>query len=222
VNDMIHPDVATAPGYRAIIDEICALDWAGLNRAGISAAAWAYYYFSIQFRENLQVASRLYPDDPALGMLMREECNTANLSPWPGVAQPGEAMDHDEFMRRVLRLDPIDPTLQQRIEQAGRYYLALTRQMDDRTRAMSITSYEDGGLESVFRAMLECRVWDTELLAGFAHFLRKHIGFDSNPDGGHGAMIRHIEPDDRIAPLWQEFYNILVLAVPQLTARQSR
>lgn len=221
MNDMMTTETTIAADYHAIIAAICGLDWAGLDRADMSAVAWAYYYFSIQFRENLQVAHRLYPDDPALGLLLREECNTANLSPWPGVALAGEAMDHDEFMRRVLLLDPIDPATERLIMQTGRDYLARTRVIDDQTRAMSITSYEDGGLESVFKAMLRGRVWDTALLAGFGHFLHAHIGFDSAPDGGHGAMIRHLAPDDRIAPLWQEFYALLVRAAPALVTVPS-
>jgi hypothetical protein len=216
VNDMMTQSAETLPAYQAVIADIDALNWAGLDGAGISAVALAYYYFSIQFRENLQVAARLNPTDPAFALLVREECHTANLSPWPDVALAGEKMDHDEFMRRVLRLGRIDPVTEQRVAEAGLRYLERTRVMDDLTRAMSITSYEDGGLETVFKAMLRCPVWDTALLQGFAHFLRKHIGFDSAPDGGHGALIRHSAPDDRIVCLWQEFHDILVLAAPHL------
>ena len=40
--------------------------------------------------------------------LNRGERDTDNLSPSPGVAAPGERMDHDEFMRRTLELTPIE------------------------------------------------------------------------------------------------------------------
>jgi hypothetical protein len=51
-------------------------------------------------RENLEIARRLYPNDTKLQQLEREECNTDNLSHWPGVASAAEKMNHDEFMRR--------------------------------------------------------------------------------------------------------------------------
>jgi hypothetical protein len=72
----------------------------------MTAATCAYYYFSIQFRENLLVACRLYPRDPALRRLLEDqasklvsvECKTDKLSPWPDVALDGEPRDHDKFM----------------------------------------------------------------------------------------------------------------------------
>ena len=85
------------------------LNWSSLDRDGISAVAWAYYYFSIQFRENLEVAYRLYPGD-MLKALVEGECDTDNLSPWPGVVEAGEKVNHDEFMRRLLTLSPIEPS----------------------------------------------------------------------------------------------------------------
>jgi hypothetical protein len=214
MNDMI--SVPQEHAYDRVVSEISQLGFENLSRAGISQVAWAYYFFSIQFRENLQVACRLYPDEPAISRLREEECGTDNLSPWPGVAQPGEKMDHDEFMRRVLLLTPIDQEVQKRIEDAGRAYLERTRAMDDRVRAMSISSYENGGLEAVFTAMLRCQYSDTPLLEAFRHFLVRHIGFDSDPDEGHGALVRHIAPDDRIMPLWAEFRDLLVKSVPGL------
>ena len=72
--------------YKGVIDEICALGWSRLTEAELTGVAGAYYYFSIQFRENLEIACNLYPADPLLTQLAQEECNTDNLSPWPGVA----------------------------------------------------------------------------------------------------------------------------------------
>ena len=92
--------------YQRAIDEICELDWQGLTSQDMISVAWAYYYFSIQFRENLKIARALYPDDEKLKHLEREECDTDNLSPWPGVAEIGEKMNHDEYMRRTLDMLP--------------------------------------------------------------------------------------------------------------------
>ncbi len=205
-------------GYKSVIAEICNFDWGALSEAELSAAAHAYYYFSVQFRENLQVACRLHPDDSQLANLWREECDTDNLSPWPNVAAPYQRLNHDEFMRRVLELSRIDPQTQARIDAAGQQYLSRTRSVDERTRAISITSYEDSGLESVFTAMLRAKHWNTALLQGFRHFLEKHIGFDGDPDGGHGAMIRHLAPDESVRCLWVEFRDLLVFSVPRLAA----
>jgi hypothetical protein len=85
-------------------------------------------------------------------------------------------------------------------------------------RAQSIASYEDGGLELVFRAMLKTPQAQTPLLRAFRHFLSEHIRFDSDPEQGHGALARHLRPDDRILPLWVGFRDLLVGCVPALAA----
>ncbi len=202
--------------YQAVIDGICNLDWQGLGGDDMTSVAWAYYYFSIQFRENLKTARSLHPHDAKLRQLEAEECDTANLSPWPGVAAAGEAMNHDEFMRRTLELTPIEATRSQRFETIGHCYLADMRALDPTVRAASIASYEDGGLERVFRAILQFSGWDTSLLRAFRHFLAEHVRFDSDPEQGHGALSRHIEVDDRILPLWAGFRDLLVGCVPAL------
>ena len=203
--------------YEETIAEICDLNWPSLTEDGTVGAAWAYYFFSVQFRENLQIARALYPDDEKLQDLEREECDTDNLSPWPGVAQTRETMDHDEFMRRVLALTPVPEALRRRFQASGDRYLRMVREMDATTRALSIASYEDGGLERVFRAMLTSPASQNPLLRGFRHFLSEHIRFDSDPTQGHGAMIRHLRPDDRILPLWLSFKDLLVDLVPGLS-----
>lgn len=79
-----------------------------MSSADLTSVAWAYYFFSVQFRENLEIARTLYPADRLLRQLAQEECNTDNLSPWPRVANTGEKLNHDEFMKRLLRLSPIN------------------------------------------------------------------------------------------------------------------
>ncbi len=203
------------------IRAIGGLAWEGLDERRCVETAWAYYYFSVQFRENLLAARRLHPTDEKLIDLERGECATDNLSPWPGVAAPGEAMNHDEFMRRALLLSPIDPERRQDFTERGEAYLRSTRAVDDEVCAMSIASYEDGGLEHVFEAMLRMPVSANPTVTAFRHFLSEHIRFDSNPDEGHGALARHLKPDHRIKPLWDEFYDLLVAFVPALTAKQK-
>jgi hypothetical protein len=208
--------------YETIIQEICDLGWSTLDERGMIDAAWAYYFFSVQFQENLEIARRLDPNDKSLRSLEREESNTDNLSPWPGVARPGERMNHCEFMKRVLSLAPIPDAKRRRFEASGDHYLRSIRNMDTAVRALSISSYEDGGLERVFRAMLTAPESDNPVLRGFRHFLTAHIAFDSDPINGHGAMIRHLRPDDRILPLWASFRNILLEFVPELAVERDR
>lgn len=203
--------------YEEAIVDICELNWLSINEDEAISVAWAYYFFSVQFRENLQIARILHPDDEKLQELEREECDTDNLSPWPNVAQTGEKMDHDEFMRRVLALSPIPEAKRRRFKLSGDRYLRMVREMDATTRALSIASYEDGGLERVFRAMLTSPASQNPLLRGFRHFLSEHIRFDSDPTQGHGAMIRHLRPDDCILPLWISFKDLLVEFVPSLS-----
>jgi hypothetical protein len=162
------------------------------------------------------IAHRMHPEDKLLNELVAGECETDNLSPWPGVMAAGERANHDEFMRRSLALTPIDPVEQARVEAIGAGYLATMRAQDDMARAMSIASFEDGGLERVFTAILTYQNWDTPLLAAFQHFLIKHIEFDGDPSGGHGALARHLAPDERIRPLWEGFYRLFVDSVPRL------
>ncbi len=202
--------------YEETIEQICHLNWPGLGQEDTIAAAWAYYFFSVQFRENLQIARILHPADEKLQDLEREECDTDNLSPWPGVAQPKEKLDHDEFMHRVLALTPVPDSKRLHFKAAGDRYLRMVRQTDATTRALSIASYEDGGLERVFRAMLTSPASEDPLLRGFRHFLSEHIRFDSDPTQGHGAMIRHLRPDDSILPLWVGFKDLLLELVPNL------
>lgn len=176
-----------------------------------------YYYFSIQFRENLQIACELYPEGEKLRELEEAECNTDNLSPWPGVAHAGEKIDHDEFMRRLLTLSPVDDGHRNTLDLIGQGYLQTIREMEPEARARSIASYEDGGLERVFRAVLRCRHWGSPSLRAFNHFLVEHIRFDSDAEHGHGALSRHLTPDDsQVLPLWSEFQRILVESVPGL------
>ena len=203
--------------YEQVIDEICGLNWINITQADLINVAWAYYHFSVQFRECLEIARSLYPDDERLLELDRGERDTDNLSPWPGVAAVGERMHHDEFMRRTLALTTIAEKSRSKLEAIGQGYLAKTRAIDPNSRALALASYEDGGLESVFRAILTAPHWDGPLLQAFRHFLAEHIRFDSDPDGGHGALCRHLTPDDRVLPLWAEFKRMLIEAVPHLS-----
>ena len=180
------------------------------------AVANAYYFFSVQFRENLQIACQLYPNDCALQALRAEECDTDNLSPWRGVAEVGEKLDHDEFMRRALALPPAFD-FQHDLNRVGGNYLAMVRSVDAPARAKSIASYEDGGLSKVFRAILRGCQWDYDSLQAFRHFLKQHIRFDL-ADGGHADLSRHLSPDDTVAPLWRAFEDILIVAAPRLAA----
>lgn len=222
MSEQIQIDSATKDSigfaYEKVIDDICNLNWSDLDREGLIDAAWVYYYFSVQFRENLEIARGLYPDDDRLLRLDHGERDTSNLSPWPGVAAAGEKMNHDEFMRRTLALTTIDAGRRKRLEALGQGYLAKIRAMDRMSRAVSIASYEDGGLEKVFRAILQAKDWNTPALQAFKHFLEEHIRFDSDPDAGHGALCRHLAPNDRVLPLWTEFKRIFVEGAPALGA----
>jgi hypothetical protein len=207
--------------YREVVDDICELNWTGLAAEDVTRVAWVYYYFSIQFRECLEIARSLYPDDDRLLELDHGERDTDNLSPWPGVATPGERMNHDEFMRRTLELTPLSPDQQPRLRAIGEAYLAKVRATDAKDRALALASYEDGGLECVFKAILTAPDWDGPLLQAFKHFLVEHIRFDSDPELGHGALCRHLTPDQRVVPLWREFRSMLVAAAPRLTVSSS-
>jgi len=201
-------------GYHAVIDQICAMPWDRLTSDEVLQVAKAYYYFSIQFRENLEIACRLRPSDPKLAALRLGECDTDNLSPWPQVTEPGEKLDHDEFMRRLLALQPVRD--EDFLDALGASYLNRVRAVDEHARACSIASYEDGGLSRVFAAMLRAQHWYGAGQRAFRFFLEQHILFDTDDEAGHGSLSRHLVPDDAILPLWSAFAEILMLAVPRL------
>jgi len=205
--------------YERVIDDICNLDWVSLTQEDLTNVAWVYYYFSTQFRESLEIARDLHPEDDRLRQLDHGERDTDNLSPWPGVAATGERMHHDEFMRRTLDLTAISESSRRRLKGLGRSYLTKVSAIDGKIRALALASYEDGGLERVFRAILKAQNWNDPLLQAFKHFLDEHIRFDSDPEQGHGALCRHLKPDDRVLPLWAEFRQMLVEAAPRLTRR---
>jgi hypothetical protein len=201
--------------YLAVIDEIGDLNWSTLTRDELMAACRAYSYFSVQFVEAVDIACGLYPSDRKLIELREGECDTDNLSPYPGIAKEGEKMNHDEYMRRVVAMSSLDHGTRDKVESLGRAYLAEVHQFDAVTRAMSLSSYEDGGLETVFRAMLSAPDWNEPSLGAFRHFLVEHIRLDS---GEHGGLCRHLVADDRILPLWNAFRDILIGAAPRLVA----
>lgn len=201
--------------YHTVISEIGALNWSALTHEELMAACRAYYYFSVQFVEAVHIACELYPSDRKLIELCEGECDTDNLSPYPGIAQAGERMNYDEFMRRVVAVSGLNQTTRDRVDSLGRSYLKEVHRMHPLTRAMSLSSYEDGGLETVFRAMLSAPDWDEPSLGAFRHFLVEHIRLDS---GEHGSLCRHLVADDRILPLWKAFRDLLVEAAPRLAA----
>ena len=208
--------VPTIHCYQHVVDEICGLNWSALAREELMAVSWAYYYFSVQFCETLKMACELNPLDRKLAELREGEIDTDNLSPYPGVAEVGEKMNHCEFMRRVLLMSSLDPEAREKVESLGLLYLAEIQRTDSVTRVMSLPTYEDGGLERVFNAILLAPDWDEPSLGAFRHFLVEHIRLDSDADAGHGGLCRHLYPDDRILPLWSAFRNILVGAAPIL------
>lgn len=210
--------LAEKTDVQRVVDDIRDFQWAKLTRAELLAVAQAYYYFSVQFCENTDIAVRMYPDDQQLAELRLGECDTDNLSPYPGLLLDGEKANHDEYMRRVITLSSLPWEEKLRVDRLGARYLAEVRQIDPKVRAMSLPSYEDGGLETVFRAVLAAPDWDEPALAAFHHFLVGHIKLDSDPDHGHGSLCRHLVADDRVLPLWQGFRDLLAEAAPVLVA----
>ena len=210
------PQATSAPKFvfDSVIDGICRMAWGDLDSDDVMRVAKAYYYFSIQFRENLEIARARLPDDEKLAELYAGECDTDNLSPWPGVAAPGERMNHDEFMRRLLTFHRVDRD--DRLSEVGQAYLDKTRSIDHAARAASIASYEDTGLSRVFGAMLRAPHWYGKGQRAFRFFLEEHIRFDSDDGAGHGSLSRHLAPDDRILPLWTAFRDLLTTSVPKL------
>ncbi len=208
--------IHTINSYDKIANEISGFNWSVLTCEELMTVSCAYYYFSIQFCEAVEAACELYPLDRKLMELREGELDTDNLSPYPVIAKEGEKMNHGEFMRRIVAMSSLDHATKVRVETLGRAYLAQVRQLDPLTKAMALSSYEDGGLEKVFRAILHAPDWDEPSLGAFHHFLVEHIRLDSGPGVQHGALCRHLVADDRILPLWIAFRTLLVDSAPRL------
>jgi hypothetical protein len=205
-----------------VITEICDLNWQNLSQDELSAVAWAYYYFSIQFRQSLLLACEYFSDDDNLARLKNEECDTDNLSPYPGIAEPGERLNHDTFMQRALRLSAVSEDDRRRFERAGKIYADEIMSIRPYARALSIGSYERGGLERLFLAILTAPAYDDPALAAFRFFMEAHIRFDSDPIEGHGALSRSMTPDASVVPLWDAFKTLLLSCAPGLSRRTTR
>lgn len=212
----------TAPvAGEPVIGELCHLPWPALGEVDLLGAASAYYYFSIQFRENLAIACAMFPGDAKLALLRQEECDTDSLSPYPGIAAAGEKLDHDEFLRRAMRLSPAAlPRLELRV--AGEHYLAAIRAMPRTTRAASIASYKNGGLLHLFNAILQAPIYKNPALAAFRYFMQAHIQFDTDPIEGHGKLSRHLGKDENTVPLWEAFKRLLLASAPGLETNATR
>jgi hypothetical protein len=205
-----------------IISEICDFNWQNLSQAELTAVAWAYYYFSIQFRQSLLLACEYFSGDANLARLKHEECDTDNLSPYPGIAQPGERLNHDTFMQRALRLSPVSERDRRRFERAGQAYADEIMSIPPKARALSIGSYERGGLERLFQAILTAPEYDDAALEAFRYFMAAHIRFDSDPIEGHGALSRIMTPDASVVPAWDAFRKLLLSCAPRLARRNAR
>ena len=204
--------------FRNIIDDICSLSWRNIDRAELHNVMQVYYYFSIQFRQNLEIACKLFPDDQKLYTLYKGECHTDNLSPCPGVSGISEKLNHDEFIRRALLLQPSQRSRE--LDELGSLYLYKVNNVDDLSRAKSIASYEDDGLSKIFHSILSALDWRGKGLQAFRYFLEKHIEFDEEGEESHGSLSRHLHADDSIVPLWGAFHELLVAAAPRLLPNQ--
>ena len=105
--------------FEEVINQISRMPWEKISNHDVLKIAKAYYYFSVQFRENLAISCLLYPRDENLRKLYKEECHTDNLSPYPGITAIGEKINHDEFIERLLLFQPIQQ--EYRLEEAGAY-----------------------------------------------------------------------------------------------------
>lgn len=179
--------------FEAVIDGICRMAWERLDSTDVRRVAEAYWYFSVQFGENLEIACARHPNDPALAALRNAECAA---------------------VRRLPERDPAGRD--ERLAEAGLVYLDRTRQLDDAVRAASIASYAGGGLSRIFGAMLQAPDWDGDGQRAFRLFLEEHIRFDGEFGVGHGVLSRHLSADDRILPLWTAFRDLLTAAAPKL------
>ena len=63
---MSNREAQSGLAFEGVIEDICGLNWVNLAEDDLVSVAWVYYYFSVQFRECLEIARKLYPDDKRL------------------------------------------------------------------------------------------------------------------------------------------------------------
>lgn len=199
------------------INRVCDIGWETLNEQQMTSAVWMFYFRSVQFRENLEAAIRLHPDNQNLRTLTEEELHTNNLSPYNGIAAEGEYLDHDTFLKRIIETHPIPPEKRQYLENLGKEYLDSMTKMPDEIKAMCLVSSEDGGSSKIYTNILTSpqNCWKSNGMQAFRHFLQKHVEFDSTEgeDTGHGMLVRKLGIDDRVAPMLDKFADCLEDAI---------
>tara|TARA_B100001989_G_C24540621_1_gene467343 strand:- start:1554 stop:2237 length:684 start_codon:yes stop_codon:yes gene_type:complete len=196
------------------VERICNLGWEDLSENQVKRALHGFYFFSQKFVDNLRTASNLYPEDDGIKSLMQEELNTDNLSPYNGVADEGEAMDHDVFLRRVIQISGLSEEENEELFTKGKQYLEAMDQMPPEAQLQCLVSCEDGGAIQMYSSVLKAQVLDSEdpALQAFKHFLQKHVEFDNEEgaEAGHGTLVRKFEMEDKhIGPFWNHFADFL-------------
>ncbi len=202
--------------------EIAAMNWVALSPDERVDVAWTTYFFSVQCRESLNAALQVHPDHEGLKHYAQAVCQTTNLSPWTGVASPGEAMHHDEFLRRVLTREPVCQERRARLQRLGAAYLVTTRGLNAPVKAMGVLSYLTGGLDAVYRTIQSTAQGEGELMRGFRYFLTEHVRLvHASQAELPSASSAGSNDGDSAGLMWTAFRDLLLQTVPSLSP-QSR
>jgi hypothetical protein len=195
--------------HTSVVEQIIRLNWKDLDETQLQRLMYISHIAAQEFAEALRVTLDVYPDDAKLKRMAEGELHTDNLQ-YDDYTGPG---DHSEFLAHFLQKDGYiaDADLQV----ATDLYLEQCRELDPRTRAMTIFSREHE-LSSIFKAILENTHWDTASLKAFQFYLQRHIALDSD-EGGHADLVDDYPIDDAVLPFYQARLNVYRV-IPELFA----
>lgn len=196
--------------YKTVVEKIKSLNWENLDNQELQQLMYLSHVSAREFAEALRIALKLYPENENLQEMARGELQTNNLSFGDYQAKG----DHADYLGHFLEKMEVPKHL----TILGDLYQAACRELDDKTRAMSIFSREEE-LSGIFERILKAKDWSTSELTAFRHYLEQHIAFDSNK-GGHHDLTKEFPIDDSVKPFYEARLN-MYRAIPKLFEAKS-
>lgn len=169
-----------------VIEQIVRLPWKEMNPYVI---AYASLGTGEEFAESLICAQEIFPDNNLLNQVIEGELWTDNLQ-FEHYASSGH---HVHFLFDFFLTKGLFPQVSTKVADAVVVYLEYVRSLTKEQRAMTVFSREQE-LPVIFSAILKSHSWDGLGLSFYAHYLSKHIEWDSG-ENGHGDLIKDFDLD---------------------------
>ena len=193
------------------------MNWRRLSIGELIDVAWAYYFFSIQFRENLLIARELLPDDAQLEQLgSRRKGYGQFISLSRGCRRRGASGSRRVHAESVVADADRRASAAIASRRSARLISAKSAPLTVGQGPRASRAMRTGVLRKCSGACCRPRIGRIPCSQGFKHFLEKHIEFDSDVENGHGGLCRHLPPNEGVRELWTAFKESLIQVAPAL------